>query len=71
MHEIIHAQNRYNFTIQLITMMYKRILLLLVICFLLSGCYLFRPKNKCADCPNWGKSKKHASLLICNSDFWC
>ena len=39
----------------LVGRMIKRFLILIVACLLLSGCFIFRPKNKCADCPNWGK----------------
>jgi hypothetical protein len=32
-----------------------RILLLLMAGALLSGCFLFRKKNRCGDCPKWNK----------------
>ncbi len=41
--------------------MIKRFSILIIICFLLSGCYLFKSKNKCADCPSWKKQKGHAN----------
>lgn len=41
--------------------MYKQFFFLLAICLLMSGCYLFRPKNKCADCPSWKKQKGHVT----------
>ena len=41
--------------------MMKRILYLIIFSVLFSGCFIFRPKNKCADCPEWGK-QKHASV---------
>jgi hypothetical protein len=42
--------------------MWKRIAYVIIFSVLFSGCYLFRPKNKCNDCPSWNKKGGHANL---------
>ncbi|HEY4799721.1 MAG TPA: hypothetical protein VII99_11640 [Bacteroidia bacterium] len=46
----------------------NRFPVLLLICFLLSGCFIFHPKHKCADCPSWNKSG-HSQLKISGSKY--
>ena len=45
----------------------NRILVILIVSILMSGCFVFRPKNKCNDCPTWNKhghaQKASASAL--------
>ena len=38
---------------------HKYILILLIAGILMSGCFIFRPKNKCNDCPSWNKHQGH------------
>ncbi len=45
----------------------RTLILLLSTSLLFSGCFL-RKKNKCGDCPTWGKKRKKTASVIFKKD---
>ncbi|MBI3500302.1 MAG: hypothetical protein HY063_00760 [Bacteroidetes bacterium] len=44
--------------------MIKRLIYLFIFSLLFSGCFIFRPKNKCGDCPEWNKKSSRAQQFL-------
>ena len=41
----------------------------LLICISISGCGLFRKKNKCGECPKWSVSENHSNTPKMSGDW--
>ncbi|MFN4235272.1 MAG: hypothetical protein ACK4IK_10755 [Bacteroidia bacterium] len=35
------------------------VLSIIILCFFISSCGIFRKKNRCSDCPKWSKKEYH------------